>query len=58
MDRRTFIGTLTGGLLVAPLTTDTQQAGTMHRVTTQDGHLAPVEPYLLIQVSARHGTQH
>ena len=32
MDRRTFIGTLTGGLLVAPLTADAQQTGAMHRI--------------------------
>ncbi len=32
MDRRTFIGTLTGGLLVAPLTAESQQARKVHRV--------------------------
>ena len=32
MDRRAFIGTLTGGLLAAPLATDAQQAGKVWRV--------------------------
>src|SRR5512137_2916145 len=32
MDRRTFIGTLAGGLLVLPATAGAQQAGTMHRI--------------------------
>jgi len=32
VERRTFIGTLTGGLLAAPLAADAQQAGRVYRV--------------------------
>jgi putative tryptophan/tyrosine transport system substrate-binding protein len=32
MDRRTFIGTLTGSLLVAPLAAEAQQAGKVYRI--------------------------
>src|SRR5260370_8111274 len=32
MDRRTFIGTLTGSLLAAPLAAEAQQAGRMWRI--------------------------
>jgi putative ABC transport system substrate-binding protein len=32
MDRRTFIGTLTGGLLVAPLAAEAQPAGKVYRI--------------------------
>jgi len=32
MDRRAFLGTLTGGLLAAPLAADGQQAGKVRRV--------------------------
>jgi putative tryptophan/tyrosine transport system substrate-binding protein len=32
MDRRVFIGTLTGGLLVAPLGAEAQQAGKVYRI--------------------------
>ena len=32
MDRRTFLGTLTGGLLTAPLAADAQQAGKVPRI--------------------------
>src|SRR4029453_6956235 len=32
MDRRAFIGTLTGGLLAAPLAAETQQAGKVRRI--------------------------
>jgi putative ABC transport system substrate-binding protein len=37
MDRRTFIGTLTGGLLAAPLAAEAQQSGKVYRI----GFLAP-----------------
>ena len=37
MERRTFIGVLTGGLLAAPLTSEGQQAGRIPRI----GYLAP-----------------
>ena len=32
MDRRTFLGTLAGGLLAAPLAVEAQQAGKVYRV--------------------------
>ena len=32
MDRRTFLGALAGGLLVAPLAAEAQQAGKVYRV--------------------------
>jgi len=32
MDRRAFIGTLTGGLLAAPLGAEAQQAGKVYRI--------------------------
>src|SRR5512143_912253 len=32
MDRRTFLGSLTGGLLTAPLVAEAQEAGKMYRI--------------------------
>ncbi len=32
MDRRAFLGTLTGGLLAAPLAAEGQQAGKIYRI--------------------------
>jgi putative ABC transport system substrate-binding protein len=32
MDRRAFLGTMSGGLLAAPLTAEAQQAGKIHRI--------------------------
>jgi putative ABC transport system substrate-binding protein len=40
MDRRTFLGTLAGGLLAAPLAAEAQQARKMPRI----GVIVPVEP--------------
>jgi putative ABC transport system substrate-binding protein len=40
MDRRVFLGTLAGGLRVAPLVAEAQQAGRMPRI----GVLFPAEP--------------
>ena len=40
MDRRTFLGTLTGGLLVAPLAAEAQQPGRVFRI----GILAMTSP--------------
>ena len=40
MDRRTFLGTLTGGLLAAPLATGAQQAGKVPRISV----VLPAEP--------------
>ncbi len=40
MDRRTFVGTLAGGLLVAPLAAAAQQPGKVPRI----GVIVPVEP--------------
>jgi putative tryptophan/tyrosine transport system substrate-binding protein len=46
MDRRAFIGTLTGGLLAAPLAAEAQRAGTVPRIgylgiSPSDGGLEP-----------------
>jgi len=46
MDRRAFIGTLTGGLLAAPLVAEAQRAGTVPRIgylgiSPSDGGLEP-----------------
>ena len=40
MDRRTFLGTLSGSLLAAPLAADAQQAGKVYRI----GYLSPATP--------------
>ena len=42
MDRRTFLGTLTGGLLAAPLAAEAQQAASLPRI----GFLMPGAPFL------------
>ena len=44
MDRRAFIGTLTGGLLAAPLAAKGQQTGRSHRIGIL-GNVPPTEPY-------------
>src|SRR5262245_6598562 len=48
MDRRTFLGTLAGSLLAAPLTAEAQQPGKVHRIgylaaTTASAHARYVE---------------
>jgi putative ABC transport system substrate-binding protein len=43
MDRRTFLGTLTGGLLAAPLALEAQQAGRIPQI----GFLSPSGPTAL-----------
>jgi hypothetical protein len=40
MDRRAFIGTLTGGLLAAPLAADAQQTGRVPRIAWLGGQAA------------------
>ncbi len=47
MDRRAFIGTLTGGLLAAPLAVEAQQTGKVARV----GVLMPIPPSSLLTQS-------
>jgi putative ABC transport system substrate-binding protein len=48
VDRRTFIGTLAGGLLAAPLAAEAQQAGKIYRIGVLSSRLAPtyMTPFL------------
>ncbi|HWN16535.1 MAG TPA: ABC transporter substrate-binding protein, partial [Candidatus Dormibacteraeota bacterium] len=43
MDRRTFIGTLAGGLLAAPLATAAQQVGKKARISILSAGVASVD---------------
>ena len=42
MERRAFLGSLTGGLLAAPLAVEAQQPGTVYRVGVLSGGTEPV----------------
>src|SRR5438093_4592639 len=42
MDRRTFIGTLAGGILAAPLASEAQQTGKMYRIGVLRESKAPI----------------
>jgi putative ABC transport system substrate-binding protein len=44
IDRRTFLGTLTGGLIAVPLAAEAQPAGRSHRIGIL-GNVPPTEPY-------------
>ncbi len=47
MDRRAFLGTLTGGLLAAPLAAETQQAGSAYRIGYLSAGSATSNPRVL-----------
>ena len=44
MDRRTFIGTFSGGLLAAPLAAEAQSAGKVYRIGVLSPGAAPPGP--------------
>ena len=46
MDRRAFLGTLTGGLLTAPLAAEAQQAGKVWRIGFLGGSPSTVGPFI------------
>jgi len=45
MDRRTFVGTLVGGLLAAPIAVDAQQTGNVYRVGYLSSSTTVFEPF-------------
>ncbi len=52
MDRRTFIGTLAGGLLAAPLAAEAQPAGKGYRIGLLEGPFPPIAEFGSLLVGA------
>jgi putative ABC transport system substrate-binding protein len=54
MDRRTFLGTLTGGLLAAPLAATAQPAGKVYRIGLLEGPFPPIYEARYLVPAALH----